>query len=202
MLDENNFRIFRPYGINFIIKALIVSDFLVFTGSNLLAPILAIFIEQQIKGAGLQVVGLASTCFFVAKAMFEVPVGLHIDRTKSERDDLAFTVGGTLIMSVAYFLFIFIDAPWQLYILQALLGLATAIAYPGWYGLFTRHADQNHRAFEWSLYHVGMFGGMAIGAAAGAFFVSHFGFHYLFLAISLITLGGALSLLSIKNRIK
>jgi MFS family permease len=81
------------------------------------------------------------------------------------------------------------------------MGLAAAIAFPGWYSIFTKHVDKGKEGFEWSLYDVVLGLGMAGMAALGGFLADAYGFNVLFVLISGFTLMGALLLLVIKNRI-
>ena len=111
------------------------------------------------------------------------------------------SIMGTVLMALVYFLFIFVTDILHLYLLQGLMGLAAAIAFPGWYSIFTKHVDKGKEGFEWSLYDVVLGLGMAGMAALGGFLADAYGFNVLFVLISGFTLLGALLLLLIKNRI-
>jgi len=190
------------YKVNVVIKILILSDFLVFSAVNLFSPVFAIFVEDRIWGAGLKTVGIATTLYFIFKAVAEMPIGAWLDKTKSEVRDLGCALGGTLAMALVYFSYIFIDTTWELFLAQAILGLAAAFAFPSWYILFTRHVDEKKEGVEWSLYDVSM--GIGIGAAAtlGAFIADYYGFNTLFITVGCITVVGSLLLLTIRRRLK
>lgn len=194
-------RSIKNYKINVVIKILIVSDFIIWSSYNLLAPIFAIFISEQVPGASLETVGIATGLYLLVKSLAEVPVGIFIDKTKSENDDYYTMVFGTILSAAAYVLYVFIDAVWQLYALQIFLGLGAAIAYPGWYSIFTKHIDKRRAAFEWSIYDVLLGTGMALSAFVGAFFADYFGFDVLFIVIGIMTLAGAFLLFFIKDKI-
>ena len=194
-------RVLKNYQINIVIKILILSDFMIWSAANLVAPDFAIFIANTIPGGSIEAVGIATMIYFIVKSITEVPVGLYIDRSKSERDDLYTAVFGTVLSASVYFLYPEITAVWHLYFLQGFAGLAAACAFPGWYSIFTRHVDKSKEAFEWSLYDVMLGIGMAITAALGAFMVDAFGFNIVFYIIGVATLLGAFFLLIIRNRI-
>ena len=200
MYSRNIVRAIKNYKINFVIKMLILSDFLVWSSFQLLAPIFAIFITDKIQG-GIEVVGIAAGIYWLTKSLFEIPVGIFIDRTKAESDDLYLAFGGTVVTSLVYLSYVFIDSVSQLYILQAVLGIGAAVAFPGWYSIFTKHVDKGKEAFEWSLYDVVLGVGMAGAAALGGFIAHAFGFNALFLIISIFTLLGAFILLTLKSKI-
>ncbi len=186
---------------NVVIKVLIMSDFIIWSVYELLAPIFALFITDHIKGGSIEVVGIAAAIYLIAKSIFEVPVGIYVDKSKSEKDDLYSAICGTLLSAIVLVLYVFIDSIWQLYLLQFLFGVGSAIAFPGWYSIFTRHVDKGKEAFEWSMYDVLLGLGMAIAAALGGFIAEAFGFDVVFILVGIFTFIGAISLFFIKKKI-
>lgn len=195
-------RSIKHFKINPIIKILILSDLVIWSSYNLLAPVFAIFITSQIPGAGLEAVGIAASLYFITKAVCEVPVGIMLDKIKGERDELYSAMLGTLLTAGVYFSYVFVTAVWHLYLLQMLLGISAALAFPGWYSIFTRHVDRSKRAFEWSLYDICMGVGIAMASALGAFIADKFGFQSLFVVIGIATCLGALLLFTIRNKVR
>src|SRR3989339_188444 len=195
-------RSIKHFNINPIIKILILSDLVIWSSYNLLAPVFAIFITRQIPGAGLESVGIAASLYFITKAICEVPVGVTLDRIKGERDELYSAMLGTILTAGVYFSYIFVSEVWHLYLLQVLLGVSAALAFPGWYSIFTRHVDKTKQAFEWSLYDICMGVGIAFASALGAFIADKFGFQSLFVVIGIATGVGALLLFTIRNKVR
>lgn len=201
MYSRQIVRSIMNFKINVIIKILILSDFLLFAASQLMAPIFAIFITDKIIGAGLTEIGIASALFLISKSIFEMPVGIMIDKTKSEKDDLYSAILGTILTGIVFILYIYVNQIWQLYTLQILLGIAGAIAYPGWCSIFTKHVDKGKEAFEWSLYDVMLGVGMAGAAALGGLAAELFGFNILFIVIAILTFLAGIMLFFIKDKI-
>ncbi|HLD28075.1 MAG TPA: MFS transporter [Patescibacteria group bacterium] len=201
MYSKSIVRSFRDYQINLVIKILIISDFIIWSSFQLFLPIFAIFITNKIVGGTIEVVGIATALYLLSKSIFEIPVGVFIDQKKGERDDLYTSIVGTILTALVYFAYIYVDQVWQLYSLQIILGIAAAVAFPGWYSIFTRHLDKNKKAFEWSMYDVITGLGMAGAAALGGFMADQFGFNILFTVVGILTLIGAILLLVIKKRI-
>ncbi|MBU1131825.1 MFS transporter [Patescibacteria group bacterium] len=189
------------FKINIVIKILIVSDFLVWSSYNLLAPVFAIFITDKIQDAGIETVGIAAALYFFSKSVAEIPVGIYIDKKKGEKDDLYTAIIGTIFCAVGYFLYIFVSQIWQLYALQIFIGITNALAFPGWYSIFTRHVDENKSGFEWSLYDVLMGLGIAGSAALGGFLAEKFGFNLLFELVAIFTFIGAILLFLIRKKV-
>lgn len=188
--------------INPVVKMLIVADFLFWTVSNLIQPLFALFIVGQIRGATELTVGFAMTIYLLARVLPEIPVGLWLDRTKSQRDDHLVLVAGLFIEGVLYYFFPHLTEIWQLYTLQILLGLTAALNYPAWRAIFTRYADKEKIAFEWSVYDVFTGVGMALAASLGALFVARWGFDALFYIVGTGILVSAWLTLSVRRYIQ
>ncbi|MBT7007223.1 MFS transporter [Candidatus Falkowbacteria bacterium] len=201
MLYKNTVRGILNFKISFVIKILILSDFLILSAINLVSPIFAIFITDKINGATIATAGIAVMIYLIVKSVFEVPIAILIDKTKSEKDDFYTAVFGILLMAVCYFFFTRIDSIWQLYVLQGFLGLSVAISFPGWSSIFTRHIDKQKEALEWSLYDVVTGVGMALTAGLGALMVEKYGFDIIFYLISVFAVLGTILLFSIRKRI-
>ncbi len=193
-------RSIRHYNVNIIIKILILSDFIIWSANQLLAPIFAIFVIDKISGS-IEVVGIASAIYLISKSIFEIPVGTYIDKAKNEKYDLYTALIGTILVAVVYFMYMYITSVWHIYVLQALMGLGAALSFPGWYSIFTKHIDKGKEAYEWSLYDVLLGIGMAATAALGGFIAERFGFQVLFALIGSFTLLGALLLLMIRKNV-
>ena len=161
----------------------------------------AIFVADTIVGGSLASAGIAVSLYLLFKSIFEIPVGIYIDRSKSEKDDLYTAFIGTILSALIFFAYPFANSVLHVYILQIFFGIASALAFPGWYTLFTHHVDKGKAGFEWSLYDVLMGLGMAATAALGGFLAESFGFNILFICVGVFTLMGAFLLLVIKNRI-
>jgi len=194
-------RSIKHYHINPIIKVLIVSDFLIWSSYQLLAPVFAIFITDKITGGSIEAAGIAIALYLIFKSIFEMPVGMYIDRSKSEKDDLYTALVGTVLTALVFFMYPLVDAVWQVYVLQAIFGIASALAFPGWYSIFTRHVDKGKAGFEWSLYDVLTGIGMSAAAALGGFMAEEFGFGVVFITIGCFTLLGGLLLVVIRNKV-
>lgn len=183
---------------NPVIRFLIISDFLIFAASSLTTPILALFIVEQIQGATIVHVGFAATILLIAKSLCEIPVGIWVDKSPTEKRYFTLMIFASLIQAATIFMFAFITTISELYILNALIGISMAMGYPGWRVLFNRHLDKEKAAFEWSLYDVLVSLGMAGATALGGLLQALFGFKYLFLISGTVSMLGVLVLLFIR----
>ena len=197
--EENYFTL---KDINPVIKFLTVSDILILSGFGLISPIFAVFIVDTIKGGNLEVVGIAATVYLLTRSLAQIPIANMIDKIRGERDDFWAMLIGSLVFSCVPLLYLLVSAPWQLYLVQFVYGLATASAYPSWFAIFTRHIDKEHEGIEWGAYHTLVDLGGAGAAALGGFLAYKFGFNYLFMLVSLVSLVGSLFLAGVYGRMR
>src|SRR5680860_846205 len=90
----------KNYEINRVIKVLIVSDFLIWSSNQLFAPIFALFVTENLYNGNIEVVGFSAGIYLFIKSIFEIPVGIFIDKNKGELDDLYSAFVGTLLSGI------------------------------------------------------------------------------------------------------
>lgn len=181
--------------LNRFIFIMTAADFLLFSAYGLMGPILAVYLTEQVTGGSLEIVGYGSMVYFIATSLFKIPVAKLIDKNMAEYDDFYVTVAGYFLMSIIPFLFIFISKPIHLYLVQALSGFGTAIAYPGWMALFTRHLRKGEEGTTWGFYATSANFGAGIAAAVGGIVAAKFGFHLLFFIVGSISMLATICLL-------
>lgn len=178
--------------INKIIKILIISDFSIISSFNLVSPIFAIFIAEQIIGGGVMVVGFASTVYLLVFSLARLPISRIVDQELRERGRVFLLIGGSILMSSCYFFYIFAEFPWQIYLLEALIGLGYAGNAAVWFDLFTRYIDKDRESFEWGIHGSIACLGSAATAAIGGILAERFGFAPIFILVGIFGLVGSL----------
>ncbi|HEC64182.1 MAG TPA: MFS transporter [bacterium] len=194
---------FKKYKINPVIRTLILTDLTFWSASNLLAPIFAVFVVEELTGGSIEIVGIAATLYLFARSLTEIPVGIILDKLKGEKDDLFSIMIGNFLTGIIFFTFPFVVKSVEaLYIYQVLLGAVFALSAPGWYTIFTRHIDKDEEGFEWGLYDVVISIGMASTAAIGGFLAAEYGFDIVFYLVGgFMVLSGFVPLL-VKDMVK
>ena len=172
---------------------------------GLLSPIFALFIVQNITvsntAQAAKVAGFAALCYWVVKAILQIPIGKYLDKNHGEKDDYWFMVIGTFLITLPPFGFLISSLPWHIYSLQVLHAIGMAMTIPSWYAIFTRHIDKRKEAFEWSLNSTILSFGMGITGAVGGMMAALFGFKVIFILIGILNLISALVLLLIRKEI-
>lgn len=187
------------FKVNRVIKYLLLSDLVFWTGWGLVSPILAIYVVQQINGGNEMVVGIATSIYWILLSVLRVPLAIYLDGQKSEKLDYYFMTCGLFFASLVSFGFIFASEPWHLYILQGLHALAMVANFTGWSTLFTRHIDKGREATEWGLDATSVGIGTGLSALAGSWAVAQVGFRTVFIFVGLLGLLGSLVLLIIRK---
>jgi len=97
---------------------------------------------------------------------------------------------GSAVMSLVPFMYFFAVTNIQILLLQALLGIASAMVAPGWLAIFTRHIDKNIEAEEWGIYNAVVGLGSALSGALSGFLAEKLGFRSLFLIVGTVSVFG------------
>jgi MFS family permease len=182
-----------------IIKYLILSDLVFYSGWGLISPIFAIFIVETIKGGNAFVVGLAAGISLVVRSVFRLVFGIYVDSHKGLKDDYFFLVFGLFISAIVSFGFIFSTLPWHIYVLQAISGLGLAMTTAGFTSIFTRNIDTGKESTEWGIDAIAVGLGPGIAGVIGGAAVTYFNFTDVFIAVGIIGLIGVALLFMIKR---
>ena len=188
--------------INKIIKYLILSDLVFWTGWGLITPIFAIFVVEKIEGGSPFIVGLAAGLYWIFRSFFRVPIGIFLDTCPGERDDYLFLVSGLFLAALVPFGFIFATLPLHICVLQAIYGVAMAMSLSGWSAIFTRHIDKGRESTDWGLDATVIGLGVGISGMVGGWAVTRFGFNPVFFSVGIFGLIGASILFGIRKDIR
>ncbi len=186
---------FKGVTINTVVQYLTYSDVLMVMGWGLVSPIIAVFITEQVKGGSLELVGLSTTVYFLIKSLVQVPIARFIDLKHGEKDDFWCMIAGSFLISIAAFAYIWVKYPWQVYVVQIINALGSALSYAAWQAIFTRHIDKHEEGLEWSLYYTSTDLAGALAAALGSLIAAKFGYYWVFLLVGIGSLGGTMFLI-------
>ena len=188
--------------INPVVRFLIISDTVLVGAAALLGPIFALFIEDFIQGGNEAVAGLAAGIYLFTKSILQIPIAHFIDRVRGEKDDFWFMFIFTLLGAFLPLFYLFINTPFQLYIVEFFMGLFAAFTFPTYMAIFTRHIDKDKEGTEWGIYFTLTDLVGALFAAIGGYIAVISGFPALIVAIVIISVIGSLLLWPIKPYIK
>ena len=191
--------------INKVIRAIICWDFVINSGWGLLSPIFAIFILGGVAtgdfAEGARIVGFATLCYWLTKAVVQIPIANYLDKNHGEIDDFWFYFLGTIVTAIIPIGFIFSWLPWHIYLLEIIHALGMSMVTPSYNAIFIRHIDKGHEAYETGLNNTLV--GLGVGAtgAIGGVVASYAGFNSILIATSVLTFIAALSVLWIRREV-
>lgn len=181
---------------NMTLKILIISDIFVFSGFGLIAPILSIFINDNLIGGSIFSAGLASMIFLLTHALLQI----FFSYTFNPKDRLWMLKLGTAIIALVPFGYIFATSIYHIYIVEFVYGLGAAFAYPSWSSLFTAHLEKGKRGFQYAVYSSSVGIGTAITAGVGAWIAEQTSFQIVFLLTGAIAVIGLLFLFKLEKK--
>jgi MFS family permease len=188
--------------INPVIRFLILSDVVVVGSAGLLGPIFALFIEDFIIGSNAAVAGIAAGVYLFSRSILQIPIAHFLDRVRGEKDDFWLMFIFTLLFSVVPLLYLVINTPFQLYIIQIINGFFTAFTFPAFMAIFTRHIDKEKEGTEWGVYFTLTDIISALFAIIGGYIATFAGFPILIVIVVTLSVLGTLLLYPIKPYIK
>jgi DHA1 family quinolone resistance protein-like MFS transporter len=182
---------------NRTLKLLIISDIFVLSGFGLIAPILAIFINDNLVGGSIFSAGLASAIFLITRASLQLLFSYKFN----PKDRLWMLRLGTAIITFIPVGYILSTSIYHIYFVEFFYGVGAAFAYPTWSSLFTAYLEKGKRGFQYSIYSSAVAVGTALTAAAGAFLAEKIDFRIVFILTGIISLFGLLILFKLDKKI-
>lgn len=188
--------------VNPVIRFMIISDILIIGAGGLLGPVFALFIEDYIVGGGEAVAGIAAGVFLFTKSILQIPIANFIDRVRGEKDDFWFLTTFSILIGVIPIAYLFVNTPMELYIVQFFYGLFTALTFPSYMTIFTRHIDSGKEGTEWGMYYTLTDIVSALLAVVGGYMAARDGFTALIWVVVIMGVSGALLLFPIRRYLR
>lgn len=173
-----------------ILRALILSDLFILGSFGLIQPIFAIYMLNNISGATVVAIGVATAVQLITKSILQIFVAKWTDDERGNRRELITLFTGSVVMSLVPLGFIFSSNITHVFLLQFFYGIGSALVYPGWVVVFMRYTRDEKAGFEWSLYNTIISLGTAFAAFFGAYVAETYNFDYLFVGVSVLSFVG------------
>lgn len=150
-------------------------------GEGMLGPLFALFAERV--GGDVLDIAWAWATYMIVTGVLMILLGRYSDQ---HRNPARMMVVGYALNAAFTFAYLFVTSPLHLLVVQAGLGVATALATPTWNALYARFEDKRHDGLTWGLAggeaHVVIGLGMLIGGAL----VAYVSFDALFVTMGII----------------
>lgn len=146
---------------------------------GLLAPLYALFV-QKVGGSVLDI-GFAYAIFAILTGLFIMIMGNSGFFMKHVRKMVPI---GYALMTIAYINYIFVKNPTQLFISQAILGIATGMLEPSWDAVFSEKLSEKQEIKNWTMWSGSINIILGISAIIGSLIISNYSFKVLFILMS------------------
>lgn len=184
------------FDMNKILKILIISDILMFSGLGFVGPILAIFIHDNLKGGSIAAAGIASAIFLISHAILQILFAYIFN----PKDRLWMLRLGTFLMFLVPIGYIFSTHIWHIFAAQFVYGVGAAFGYPSWSSFFTSNLEKGRRGLQYAVYNSSVSIGSAMTAAVGATLAQFFGFKIVFGIVAVFLFAGFLMLFKLERK--
>ena len=178
------------------LKLLLLLDTFFIVAAGLLGPVYAIYIEQI--GGNILDIGYAWAIFSIFAGVLTLVMG----KIEEKHNKRKMAILGYMIKIPCFLAYIFIAHPYQLFIIQMILGIATAIGTPAYDALFSRALNKGKEAFEWGMWEFSYNISNAAAALMGSFIVFYFGFDSLFVLMAILAAIGLIIFTHLSRKIK
>jgi len=167
---------------NKYLKILLYSSFFITLAGGFFTPIYAIFVEDI--GGDILTAGSAYAVYSIVSGVLIYLIGLWEDKVKHQEKLL---VAGRGISVLGFAGYLFINSPMDLFIVQILLGIGSAVGTPAFDSLYSSALDKGKYASEWGTWEA-MYGIVSgIGAIVGSYIAMFYGFVTLFYVMFFIS---------------
>lgn len=183
------------FKINRVVKFLILSDLIFLSGWEMIDPIFALFVVNDVIGATIITVGATVSVYWFTKSLAQIPIAIYLDKHKGERDDFRALVFSLMLSGFASFALVLVKTTPTLFLVLFLKALAFAFYIPSWSAIFSRHLDKKHYAFDWSLDSATIGIASGVAAFAGGAIAGVFGFQAVFIFSSALSFASMMLLL-------
>ncbi|NCI46094.1 MFS transporter [Sediminibacterium soli] len=127
-------------------RTLLIGANIWYFGEGMMGPLFAVFAEKV--GGDILDITWAWATYLVITGMVYIVVGRLINNKPYQAKVM---VAGYAMNAALTFCYLFVGSPWQLFMVQAGLGIAEAIGTPAWDALYARNLDEEMDAYAWGL---------------------------------------------------
>lgn len=164
---------------------LIAMNVTIIISGSFLTPLWADFVTKI--GGNLQTAGNAIGIFSI---VIGVSTCLAAKLENRINQDELFLVAAQVFMAIGYYAYFFIHHPWQLYLVQAWLGIGGAFQAPAIYSLYHRHMPTDKSNSNWGAW-IGFYNiAVGIGSFVSAYIAHRFSYVGVFSGLAIVATFG------------
>lgn len=150
-------------------------------GEGMLGPLFAVF-TQRVGGNVLDITWAWATYLLITGVAMIVVGKISDDKVDKEKLMLL----GYILNAVFTFSYLLVNSTAALFVVQAGLGIAVALAGPTWSALYAKYEDKKHDGLTWALADADFRFTTGLAIIIGGLIVSYFSFQALFIIMGII----------------
>lgn len=139
-------------GINKVIMYLTLSDVFTWGMYVIVSAFTGLYLQTKLDMDVVEIVGIGAACFYIARVLFQIPIGLLTDSIKKDRDEIIFLMMGNLLMGVPLLLYPLIHTAVFFYFLQFVIGIGASMNLVNWRKLFAANLDDGKSGRAYAVY--------------------------------------------------
>jgi len=175
-----------------VVKALTLNDFSMNASSAISTVIFTLFVIKQINGGTIAEVGISQLIFLGVSALLNMPLAKLLDKTKGYIDEGTVLALSSVLRGISLMILAFSHSIWELYLYQALLGVARSMDLTAWRVLFSKFLDMKKPAVQWATYDAVIAIGIGIATVIAGYLGDTVPFSYVIFLAGVVSLLGAL----------
>lgn len=127
-----------------------------------LTALVGLYISNILGFNTVEVVGIGVGLFYFIRSISQIPIGVLVDRIRSDRDDLIILIIGNIFLGAPFLLFPLILNANSYYLLQAFMGLGASMNLVTWRKLFAKNLDKGKEGTSYAIYDTVVSGSIAL----------------------------------------
>jgi MFS family permease len=167
----------------FYLKILLLYSLFITLAGGFLGPLYAVYVQGI--GGDLLTAGAAYAIFSIVAGILILLLAKWEDHIKHQEKLLIWGRGLGVLGFLGY---LFIRTPIELFIVQLIFGISTAIGTPAFDSLYSKNLDRGKFASEWGMWESMHLIAIGISAIVGGYIAKNFGFRSLFVIMFVISI--------------
>jgi len=182
--------------LNRALRILLITNFLIMLSSAMMGPIYALFVLNV--GGDLLDASLTAAILALAAGITSFLSGRYADKVKENELIIVF---GYAMVALGYFMYLFVNSIWFLFLIQIIIGFGEAIYAPAFDAVYSKHLNNHRVGVQWGAWETLNYFTFAFGAVIGGLLVQNFGFNVIFLIMMVLCSGSALYIYLLPRRV-
>lgn len=142
----------RIKGFNRVVLLLTLADVFTWGPLFIVSSLSSIYLAEKLGQGTIGFVGIGTGISYITRAVFQIPTGLFTDKHKKDRDEILILALGAALVGLPFLFYPLINAPWQYFVLQFVLGMGISLDVVNWRKLFAINVTKGIEGKEYAIY--------------------------------------------------